>query len=153
MSPSFQTHQQLYTVRFTHKSSISSILPFYQSSSSKLQTDLLGTKVPITMSFFIALLLAQLYAIYVSVAALPISVPTTQLWDMQRATNVNAFLGATLKDTLHSLDTKISPRNTELASARPTNIAKHKTTIRNFKTKPLPSITNMPMGGMQCTVM
>jgi hypothetical protein len=96
----------------------------------------------------LVLVLAQLYAIYVSAAPLSISAPTSQMWDMQRATNFNALLEATLKDAPYVLDTRPSARNIKLASLRSKKATKHKATLRKLNAKYRPSITVMPMGGM-----
>jgi hypothetical protein len=105
------------------------------------------------MSLFLILILAQLYAIYVSAVPLPISAATSQMWDMQRATNFKVLFEATLKDVPQVLNTERSSCDIKLASLRSTKVNKRKTTLRKLNAKHRPSITEMPMGGMQCAVM
>jgi hypothetical protein len=104
------------------------------------------------MPLFLVLILAQLYAIYVSVVPLPISAATSQIWDMQRATNFKALLEVTLKDVPQVLNTERSSPEIKLASLRSTKVTKRKTTLCKLNAKHRPSITEMPMGGKQCAV-
>jgi hypothetical protein len=105
------------------------------------------------MSIVLVLVLAQLYATYVSAAALPITAASNQIWDMQRATTFNTILEGTLKDAPNVLDSKSTTRNTKLTPSQPMKIIK-RTTACKFTTKHLlPSINELPMGGMQCAVM
>jgi hypothetical protein len=107
------------------------------------------------MSFllFLILIMGQLYANYVSAVPLCFFTARPQIWDMQRATNFDALLEATLKDTPHVLDINHSSRDNKLASLRSTKATKRNMTLRELNAKHQLSITKMPMGGMQCAVM
>ncbi|QRD04482.1 hypothetical protein JI435_104360, partial [Parastagonospora nodorum SN15] len=106
----------------------------------------------ITMSIIVTLILAQLCLIYVSAMAIPpTNAATIPIWDIERATSFNALLAASVKNTRYAPDMQSASHGSEAASSQSANVTKRRKTAR--QAKHLPSIKNMPNGGMQCAVM
>jgi hypothetical protein len=104
------------------------------------------------MSIILTLILAQLCLVFISAMAIPpMNAATIPIWDIERATSFNALLAASVKNTRHEPDAHSASHASEAASAQSDKATKRRKTTR--KAKHLPSIKDMPMGGMQCAVM